>query len=387
MAHVSADRVKEATATTGTGTVTLTGAAPAGYRTFASALASGDTCYYAMALGAEWEVGLGAFTTAGNTLARTTVLASSNANAAVNFSAGNKDVFITAAGAQFGGATPQAVAATASPGASGVMARADHVHAGVTSVSVNGGAAQQGEVAVSTPVPATTAPPQVATSNVVGTSTEYARADHTHGGVAAVLSGTGIGVSNAGSSYTINNTGVTSISLNGGAAQTGAVSINTTGAADIPVVLGNATAAAETIIARFQLPANFFAAANDAAKVVAHFHSGATAGTHTLRVRIGTAGTTADALVTTIGATASVVANSYCEAQILVMTPTVGAAGTVRAQGFHRFTATLTSNAAAALAAATALNTTAALFISVSIQASAASATAATQGAWIQKGL
>ena len=92
MAHISQDRVKETTTTTGTGAITLAGAGT-GFRTFASVMAASDTCYYTISGGAEWEVGLGTFNT---TLTRTTVYASSNAGAAVNFSAGTKDVYITA---------------------------------------------------------------------------------------------------------------------------------------------------------------------------------------------------------------------------------------------------------------------------------------------------
>lgn len=96
MAHVHADRVADTTTTTGTGAVTLSGSPPTGYRTFSAVMATNDTCYYAIASGSstEWEVGLGTYSSA-NTLTRTTVLASSNGNAAVNFSAGQKDVFIT----------------------------------------------------------------------------------------------------------------------------------------------------------------------------------------------------------------------------------------------------------------------------------------------------
>lgn len=90
------DRVKESTTTTGTGTLTLAGAAT-GFRSFGSVLADGDTTYYAI-VGrgtGEWEVGLGTVGGSGTTLARTSVLASSNSNSAVSFSAGTKDVFIT----------------------------------------------------------------------------------------------------------------------------------------------------------------------------------------------------------------------------------------------------------------------------------------------------
>lgn len=90
------DRVKETTTTTGTGTITLAGAVSQ-FRSFTSVLSNGDTTLYAIVgqTGTEWEVGLGTFTTSGTTLARTTVLASSNSNAAVSFSSGTKDVFIT----------------------------------------------------------------------------------------------------------------------------------------------------------------------------------------------------------------------------------------------------------------------------------------------------
>lgn len=95
MALVLADRVKETTTTTGTGTVTLLGAST-GYQSFA-AVGNGNTTYYCIAgqTGSEWEVGIGTYTSVGTTLARTTVLASSNAGALVTFSAGTKDVFVT----------------------------------------------------------------------------------------------------------------------------------------------------------------------------------------------------------------------------------------------------------------------------------------------------
>jgi hypothetical protein len=95
MALILADRVKETTTTTGTGTVTLLGAST-GFQSFA-VIGNANTTYYTIAGQgtSEWEVGIGTYTSSGTTLARTTVLASSNANAAVNFSAGTKDVFVT----------------------------------------------------------------------------------------------------------------------------------------------------------------------------------------------------------------------------------------------------------------------------------------------------
>jgi hypothetical protein len=95
MAFVLADRVKETTTTTGTGTVTLLGAST-GYQSF-SAIGNGNTTYYTIAAqtGTEWEVGIGTYTSSGTTLARTTVISSSNSGSLVNFSAGTKDVFVT----------------------------------------------------------------------------------------------------------------------------------------------------------------------------------------------------------------------------------------------------------------------------------------------------
>jgi len=85
-----ADRVKESTTTTGTGTLTLDGAAT-GFQSFTTAFGNGVSVYYVIAGGSEWEVGIG--TTGAGTLSRDTVLQSSNADAKVVFSAGTKDVF------------------------------------------------------------------------------------------------------------------------------------------------------------------------------------------------------------------------------------------------------------------------------------------------------
>ena len=95
MALVLADRVKETTTTTGTGTVTLLGAAT-GFQSFA-AVGNANTTYYTVAsqTANEWEVGIGTYTSSGTTLSRTTVLSSSNGGSLVNFSAGTKDVFVT----------------------------------------------------------------------------------------------------------------------------------------------------------------------------------------------------------------------------------------------------------------------------------------------------
>lgn len=92
MALVLKDRVKESTTTTGTGTYTLAGA-EAGFQGF-STIGDGNTTYYSCTDGVEWEVGLGTYTASGSTLARTVILSSSNADAAVNWSAGTKFIFV-----------------------------------------------------------------------------------------------------------------------------------------------------------------------------------------------------------------------------------------------------------------------------------------------------
>ncbi len=92
-----ADRVQETTTGTSTGTITLLGAV-ANYQAFSTAfiLASQVVRYTIQGTGSiatEWEVGEGVFTLSGTTLSRVTVLASSNAGALVNFSAGTKLVW------------------------------------------------------------------------------------------------------------------------------------------------------------------------------------------------------------------------------------------------------------------------------------------------------
>lgn len=86
MAHKNIDRCKETTSTTGTGNLTLTGAA-SGFVTVASGLTTnGDTGWFCAEAGTQWEIFLGTRVSA-TELARTTVISSSNAGAAVSFTA------------------------------------------------------------------------------------------------------------------------------------------------------------------------------------------------------------------------------------------------------------------------------------------------------------
>lgn len=92
MALVLRDRVKETTSTTGTGTLTLTGASD-GFQSF-SVIGDGNTTYYAIISGNDWEVGIGTYTASGTTLSRDTVLESSNSGSAINLTAA-AEVFVT----------------------------------------------------------------------------------------------------------------------------------------------------------------------------------------------------------------------------------------------------------------------------------------------------
>jgi trimeric autotransporter adhesin len=91
MALVVADRVREQTTTTGTGTYTLAGAV-LGHQAF-SAVGDGNTTYYCCTDGTDWEVGTGTYTASGTTLARTTVHASTNGGSAVDWSAGTRNIY------------------------------------------------------------------------------------------------------------------------------------------------------------------------------------------------------------------------------------------------------------------------------------------------------
>jgi hypothetical protein len=95
MPLVLKDRVKETSTTTGTGTLTLGGAA-SGFQSF-SVIGDGNKTYYAIVDSAtgDWEVGLGTYTSSGTTLSRDFVLESSNSGSAVDFATNVKDVFVT----------------------------------------------------------------------------------------------------------------------------------------------------------------------------------------------------------------------------------------------------------------------------------------------------
>jgi hypothetical protein len=96
MALVLNDRVQQQGTANTTVSFTLT-ASVAGFQSF-TVIGNGNTTYYsATDASGNWEVGIGTYSTTGPTLTRTTILSSSNSNAAVTFS-GTVNVFVTYTG-------------------------------------------------------------------------------------------------------------------------------------------------------------------------------------------------------------------------------------------------------------------------------------------------
>jgi len=91
------DRVKETTTTTGSSDAYALGGAVTGFETFGSHLGDADTTYYVCTDGTNFEIGRGTYSSSGNTLARTAVLASSNSgnDNVHSWASGTKEIFIT----------------------------------------------------------------------------------------------------------------------------------------------------------------------------------------------------------------------------------------------------------------------------------------------------
>lgn len=92
MSIVLADRVFETTTTQGTGTINLAGAVT-GFQSFVTAAGDGSEVPYLIDDGENWEIGTGTITAGSpDTLSRSSVLKSSNSDAAVNWGAGTRNV-------------------------------------------------------------------------------------------------------------------------------------------------------------------------------------------------------------------------------------------------------------------------------------------------------
>ena len=87
------DRAKETTTTTGSGALSLAGPV-AGFIAL-SGVGDGSSTYYTITEGDKFEVGVGTYMSAGNTLERSKVLSSSNGDATRINLGGSATVFIT----------------------------------------------------------------------------------------------------------------------------------------------------------------------------------------------------------------------------------------------------------------------------------------------------
>ena len=116
MAFILNDRVKETTTTTGTGAITLAGAV-GGFETFSAGIGGSNTTYYAIKhqTANEFEVGFGTLNGGASTLTRTYIINSSNSDAAVDFSAGTKDIFCTMPAAKVGLPFPEEFGSSSAP--------------------------------------------------------------------------------------------------------------------------------------------------------------------------------------------------------------------------------------------------------------------------------
>ena len=189
----------------------------------------------------------------------------------------------------------------------------------------------------------------------------------TSGGLSANTNATG--------AVSITNTGVTS--LNG---QTGAVTVNVARARIGPPTIANATTTAETIVARWVLPANFLVAGDSIRAVVMH-QSGGT-GTLTYRLRVGALGTTADALVAQLTTSAAQAARAQGRADFTVYFPSIT---TATGSGFAIQQAAVLGTPTAAGANVTVVPANI-IHVSITITCSAASAANVTRGAWASVG-
>ncbi|MDA7625486.1 hypothetical protein N8666_00580 [bacterium] len=116
MAFVLNDRVKETSTTTGTGAITFAGAV-SGFETFSAGIGNSNTTYYVIAhqTANEFEVGFGTLDGSSATITRTSIISSSNSDAAVDFSAGTKDVFCTLPSAKISLPSPKEYGSSSNP--------------------------------------------------------------------------------------------------------------------------------------------------------------------------------------------------------------------------------------------------------------------------------
>ena len=95
MTLVYADRVQQTTQTEGTITYSLDATIPDGEQSILAAVGDGNTFYYTVEDGDNWEVGLGTIHAGTpNTVERTTILKSSQSDSSVNWGVGTRNIFL-----------------------------------------------------------------------------------------------------------------------------------------------------------------------------------------------------------------------------------------------------------------------------------------------------
>lgn len=133
--------------------------------------------------------------------------------------------------------------------------------------------------------------------------------------------------------------------------------------------LTNATTATETVVAQFTLAANDLVAGSQLnLRSLGQVSGNATL---TYKVRMGTAGTTADPVLVTFATSAAGVANAHTSTNIHIVCLTAGTSGTVTAGGQAMLASAILGPVTAAFAAAT-VNTTVAQKVSLTATLSAA---------------
>jgi len=338
------DRVQETTTTTGTGTISM-GGAVTGYRAFSSVFTTLDTTHYVLSDGTNWEVGLGTLTTGTPwTLARTTILASSNAGAAVNFPGPTTNVWCDATAQQI----------SVAPTFSGQ----------ITSTVATGTAPFV--VASTTPV----ANLAVATAtNVAGGATGSVVVQSSAGVTAPVL----IGAANT--VFTSNGTNP-QWTIGRSALVTTSAAINTTAAYITP---------------SFQIPANSIVAGDAFEIFIRGACTSTAANVSTFVLRFGTVGTTADAAILSPTVTANAAGTGVPFTMRIVCTfRTNGATGTLMAAAqLDNSSATAgianASISMTVLTTAATVNTTVANFLGVSYSTAAATTTSTFYDAIVRR--
>jgi hypothetical protein len=115
---ILSERIKELSHDTGTGSLTLDGAAT-GFSAFGDYYSNNDAVYYAITDGTHWETGSGQYVSGGSNSITRTALKSTNSNSLVNFTAGIKEVYVTYPG-QFSVFSADGLGSFSQPQASGL---------------------------------------------------------------------------------------------------------------------------------------------------------------------------------------------------------------------------------------------------------------------------